>query len=178
MLIPYRGPNAGTERKITMRFEKLSFSEKIDFLKVLHTELNNDLFGGELEEIPIDIANLDPGKNRAWAIYRPALPPIYNTAYILFDHGFLDYIEHIRTIQEQAERLTQIMLHEMIHQYCEEKNISADGHDEKWQEEALKHGLYSKYDNEEPKAEHIDKPAWNTWINAEKRLKSRKAQAQ
>lgn len=136
-----------------MRFENLEWGKRIRFLQRLHKKLNKELFNGCLNDILIDIQNLNKFDewDDCYAQYRTGnkeflefFPPR-----ILFSLEFLDRLELFKTQKEQVMFLSQIMLHEMIHQYCHENGIVDDNHSEAWQEEAAKHGLHSVYCNGE-----------------------------
>lgn len=129
-----------------MRFESMEFNNKISFLHRIHRMLNREIFNNELKDVLIDIRNLnkDPNKERCVAMYCKA--ESYQPERILFDYRFEDnYIASSRTQKEQAVLITQIMLHEMIHQYCAQKGIDDTAHSEAWQQKAEEHGLHSTY---------------------------------
>lgn len=134
-----------------MRFENLEFREQICFLRRLHKQLNKDLFDGQLKQISIDIENLNGHrtKEKAFAEYLTETVPGIIPRKISFDHDFIDYISQLKTQKEQGRLITQVLLHEMIHQYCAENGINDENHSDAWQQAAAEHGLHSIYKNGE-----------------------------
>lgn len=127
-----------------MRFEVMEHGQQMRFLQRLHATINQEFFKGELQPIKIDVRNLNKTPDSdIWAMYCRAndLEPDR----ILFAIEFEEYIERQRTQREQAASLFQIMLHEMIHQYCAETGIDDTDHNEQWQQAAAAHGLHSIY---------------------------------
>ena len=130
-----------------MRFERLTFDDKINNLKRLHKHLNKHLFSNCLDEIDIDIEHLD-----ARAMFYEA------DDHISICSTYISDVISSLSIKDQILSLATVMLHEMIHQYCFENNIdtfnsSENGHNEKYIEEALNHGLIVNKDLSE---EHLE----------------------
>ena len=130
-----------------MRFEKLTFDDKINNLKRLHKHLNKHLFNNCLDEIAIDIENLDARGMFCEADDHISICSTYIS----------DMISSL-SIKDQILSLATVMLHEMIHQYCYEHDIdtfdgSESGHNEKYLEAAWKHGLIV---NEDLSEEHLE----------------------
>ena len=130
-----------------MRFERLSFDDKINNLRRLHKHLNKHLFDNCLNEIAIDIENLD-----ARAMFHEA------DDHISICSTYISDVISSLTIKDQILSLATVMLHEMIHQYCYEHDIdtfadSESGHNAAFIAEAWKHGLIV---NEDLSEEHLE----------------------
>lgn len=130
-----------------MRFEDLSFAEKIHNLQKFHKSLNKNLFNGELSNVMMDIRNLK-NADPCVAVFHPGA--------ILFDLNFYDLMDSCATQKKQACCAAQIILHEMIHQYIHEKGLKdSSDHGAVFQREAEAHGLHSIYENECIKEERL-----------------------
>lgn len=131
-----------------MRYEALDFKQKISFFQRLHKKLNKELFAGTLSALLIDVRNLNKTDDKSkwyFAKYCPA--DLHGPERILFTLDFEDTLEQFQYQYQQANFITQIMLHEMVHQYCAQNSIDDSGHSEKWQQAAKDHGLISIYLN-------------------------------
>lgn len=128
-----------------MRFEAMEYRQKMRFLQRLHATINREFFKGELKPVMIDIRNLNKTTgDDCLAMYCKA--DTLQPDRILFSHEFVEVIAQQRTQRNQALIFFQVMLHEMIHQYCAENGIDEkEGHDEQWQQAAALHGLHSVY---------------------------------
>lgn len=123
-----------------MRFENMGHDKQLRFLQNLHKRINLELFNGGLRTIAIDIRDLPPD---CFAMYCKANS--IEPDRILFSLDFKEYIDRQRTQKEQEIAVFQILLHEMVHQYCAETGIDDTGHNEQWQQAATAHGLHSVY---------------------------------
>lgn len=128
-----------------MRFESMNYERQMRFLRRLHATINREFFDGALQPITLDICNINKGSDPddAWAMYGREWP---GSPYkILFAHEFMGYLKRQSAQWAQAEILFQVMLHEMVHQYCKENDIEDTDHNEQWQKAAADHGLHSVY---------------------------------
>ncbi len=137
-----------------MRFEMLDYQQRIKFLQRLHKCLNKELFNNVLLPLVIDVRNLNHAESHITAMYCTA--DEYQPERILFDDSFFifdeDGLRSLKTQGQQAEIIVKTMLHEMIHQYCEETGIPQNkeiDHSKEWQQAAKEHGLYSVYDEKD-----------------------------
>lgn len=138
-----------------MRFEKLSQLEQKEVLVNLHHLLNEQLFNNELKTINISLENLDNAMYQiddAFAVFF-SHDFIFNSEMkmvrgerIIFSYEFCDAIAAYKTQREQRYLLVQVMLHEMIHQYCYETGLDDGDHNENFMREAEKHGLVCVYE--------------------------------
>ena len=121
-----------------MRFENLGYHREQAFFQRLHRKLNKELFDGKLSDLEIDIRNINGYRDEdAFACYHHHS--------ILFSHEFFEYVVKQETQKKQAECIVQVLVHEMIHQYCHENGIDDSNHSEEWQRAAEEHGLHSVY---------------------------------
>ena len=132
-----------------MRFEKMNWAEQIRFMKRLHGRLNRGLFGGQLTqpEFSIEYIRLehdDPDglfwggyKKTVWQNGECVIPRC-----IAIDHTLVEDISGMRTQREQFYLLALILLHEMVHQFCDENGIDDSDHNENYQQAAEDHWLY------------------------------------
>lgn len=140
---------------LIMRFENLSYDNKIKFLQRMHRKLNKYLFNGELSEVFIDISNINKNydeNEKAFAIYHSRgyfqARDLYDKSVILLSLEALEKIEKYKTQDKQKEFIAYLIGHEMIHQYCDENGIDDWNHSKEWQIEAHKRGILDTYDDE------------------------------
>lgn len=148
-----------------MRYEKMTFHQKIGVMQKLHKDLNKGLFESKLSHVQLSIENLR--SNDTAAMFLNPEENLNNfkiengqlvrneTSRIIFNYDFEEYMTKFRTIREQKYFLMMVLLHEMIHQYCYENNIDDTSHNENFQKEAEAHYLHSKYENGEFIEEYI-----------------------
>lgn len=131
-----------------MRFERMDYTQRRKALKRLHRRLNKRLFGNLLsEKIILCVGNV--GGNLAGR-FNPLDGFIdgMQCPIIELSHEFVDEdLSKCRTQKQQIYLLTMVLLHEMIHQYCFENGIDDTGHNDRFIEEAKKHGLISSIGN-------------------------------
>ena len=139
-----------------MRFEQLDQTQRLAFLRQMHEHLNREAFLGALGEIPIDIDDIAEryGDAEALAVY-------CSKAYgedapkITFGTEFVAALARIPDEQKQLEQLLTVMLHEMVHQYCDENELDAFGHDETFRLIADLYGLLEVYEDDEPRLHEL-----------------------
>ena len=144
-----------------MRFETLDWEKQCKVLNKLHTLLNRNVFGGELNEIPVSIENLNNGLYQTPDCYGVFFnnDPATKSERIILSLEFMDRIIRCRTQKEQRYCLVMVLLHEMIHQYCYEKGIDDRNHNNAWINEAKDHWLVSDYKDGEIISEELDSRA-------------------
>ena len=130
----------------------LDHTKKIKILNRVYTRLNYSLFGGELLPVRIDIQNVSTLENELYGVYRH--DPTFGNS-ILLSYEFEDDIEKLTTQKKQVYFIVLVMLHEMIHQICDQHGLDDSNHSEAWQEQALSHGLYSLYEDGEMIEEYL-----------------------
>ncbi len=145
-----------------MRFEQKSFIQKIKTLEKFHNVINEVLFHSELQPIPLDIKNLNKceasdvwGAFEAHAYHFDVKKNTHINEVISISHEFVDYLSSLKTQKLQILDLSQVILHEMVHQYCYEKGIEDKNHGAQWQKVAQEHELISIYENGNPKEETL-----------------------
>ncbi len=129
-----------------MRYEQLTYSEKINTLKRLHRYINKHLFDNSLKTIALDIENLSK-EAELYGMFSVKDYPEPQSEKISISYEFEEDIKKFKTQKEQALFLGMIVLHEVIHQYCYENGINDKDHSGKWTEIAENHGLTSIYEN-------------------------------
>ena len=162
-----------------MRYEKLSWLEQKEVLFNLHHLLNEQLFNNELKTIDINLENLNNAMYQiddALAVFlnHDQIPntemKMVRGERILFSHEFLGEIAACKTQREQRYLLVQVMLHEMIHQYCYETGIDDDDHNENFISEAERHGLVCVYEGGEKVSEELGRKALIVLIDCFKKF--------
>ena len=138
-----------------MRFEVLTYSEKIKVLKRLHGYINKNLFDNSLKEILLDIENLSKEEDLygSFSFGSDLLPEK-----ISISHELIDNVKRLKTQREQVLLLGAVVLHEAIHQYCFENGLDDEDHAGQWRETAEKHGLISIYESGKLIKETITRP--------------------
>lgn len=126
----------------------MSWAEQIRFMKRLHGRLNRGLFGGQLTQPDFSIESVrlshDDPDGLAWGGYRKAVwqnGECVIPRCIAIDHTLVDFISGMRTQREQFYLLSLVMLHEMVHQFCDENDIDDQDHNKNFIQAAEKHGL-------------------------------------
>ena len=132
-----------------MRFEHLEYENRQAMFQRLHKLLNKALFSGKLRRVSIDVENVnmvdDLEQGVDGVFRRPIEGSCAQKAAILFSREFADSLALEKTETDQIERLSLVLLHQMIHQYCWERRIVDDDHNDIWQDVAFTHGLDSIY---------------------------------
>lgn len=122
----------------------------IEYARQAHALLNKRLFDGKLQEPEICFWDFEAeGHGEVMGMYLPnPCPPVLTVkpCAILFSHLVLDVVEEQETTEAQNEKIVDTLLHEMIHQYCNENGIKdfdrANGlHLEAFADAAEAHGL-------------------------------------
>lgn len=139
-----------------MRLERLLYNivAAQAFFQRVHKKLNQALFDGQLKDVFIDVQNINTidHEGELYACYcrypSPILTPLgMKNRAILFGHEFVKDVSRLQTEEEQFKFFLQVLLHEMIHQYCDENGIEEGDHNENWREAAWTHEL--DFPNEE-----------------------------
>lgn len=140
-----------------MRYETMELHQKKAFLQRLHRRLNRDLFNGELKRIKITTYVYT--HDNCLAFHRKEYcgePPeiVFNMP------EFEKLMRDCATQHEQGFCIVGVLLHEMIHQYCDERGINDRGHNDNFQKAAEEHGLHSEYRDGERVDEWLKGWAW------------------
>lgn len=132
----------------------LPYSDHMRMLIEIHTSLNKMLFDGRLKPIKMDICNIHDSNidGELNAVYRQrmiTLPGVPDRC-ILIDNLFVtDILPKAGDATDQMLLLMETVLHEMVHQYCDENGEDDQNHCGAWSEVANKHGLYVEIWDEE-----------------------------
>ena len=133
-----------------MRFEQMTFSQQVKALERLYKFLNKEAFNNYLKMPKMDIENLSKEDDVYGAYRRP-------TEYkAMLENGELIdvYPERIaisleleedaakaKTQKDQAVMLGEVILHEMVHQFCYAAGIDDTNHNENFAFWAGKFGI-------------------------------------
>ena len=118
----------------------------------MYKQINEKLFDNTLLGAVIEVLDLNhsdrPRYRRLRYIFYGRFVYIseWGEEHIWFSYNLEDEIKKKPTQKAQVECLAEIMLHEMIHQYCFEYEIDDDDHSDEWQRIAEQHGLHSYYE--------------------------------
>lgn len=120
----------------------MTLGGKISVLQYWHEDLNKMFFGGELGPaliVPLNDEDNESGENEA--VFSPLSEPFliqFNRRTLVNGDIFEDQF---------SEKILTILLHEMVHQYCEENWIESiddrGNHTSEFADQAAAHGLTS-----------------------------------
>ena len=135
-----------------MRFEKLEPQKQAACLWRLYKRLNTDVFCGSLrDDVGIGV-EIGPREYAGSYTRRTArIAPAITVSTV-----FIESLSKLKTQREQAAEIIRVLLHEMIHQYCDQNGIEDTDHGEAWQQAAAAHGLHSVYQNGNQVEEWLD----------------------
>lgn len=126
-------------------FDDLPYNDQMRMLTEIHAALNKMQFNGMLKSIKMDICNIhDNIAGKYNAVYRKYLNPLTEQPdrCILIDSEYvMEILPAYGSPADQILCLMELVLHEMIHQYCDENGITDESHCGAWSEAANVHGL-------------------------------------
>lgn len=135
-----------------MRYENLNHFEKLKLLHDIYDVINEFIMCKALTPAHIDICNL---KSELYAVFRVQQIPQLPHENILISHTLEEDLTLAENEKIQIEFLAQVLLHEMVHQYCYEKNIDDRDHNKNYVKVAKGFGLEINNDGDEILSEKV-----------------------